>query len=324
MTPEPDSDSGADFTHPGLTEDQLAMVAKLPEKIRRQLPWLMTNWPGRVGLRMVAGFQRIQIFDRAMTIAAQLFTSVFPIIIMGAAIFGGRVTKDAADAVELPGDTSAVLDEVVSTSGEIGTFGVIGVLVVLVSATSLSRALTRAYDAIWQHGRTKTKMFEAWRWLAAVFVLALAAVVARFLGAALEGVPPRDFWSTSVAAAVNVGIGVFVPWLLMAGRVPIRRLLPGAALYGLAIFAMRPFWMLYLPTALENSNARYGAIGIAFVYLTHLYAIAFALLGSAVIGYVIAIDEGYIGQFVRGETLVRAADLPPPTDRGPAPEPPEV
>ncbi len=100
---------------------------------------------------------------------------------------------------------------------------------------------------------------------------------------------------------MNVGIGVFVPWLLMAGRVPIRRLLPGALIYGVAIFVMRPFWVLYLPTALENSNERYGAIGIAFVYLTYLYVIAFALLGSAVIGYVVAIDEAFLGQLVRGE-----------------------
>ncbi len=161
-------------------------MAKLPERIRRQIPWLMSNWPGRVGLRIVAGFQRIQIFDRAMTIAAQLFTSVFPIIIMGAALFGGKAAKDAADVIELPGDTSRVLDEVVTSSGGIGTFGIVGVLVVLVSATSLSRALTGVYHAIWQHGRTKTKVFEAWRWLAAVFVLALAAVVARFLGRLLS------------------------------------------------------------------------------------------------------------------------------------------
>jgi membrane protein len=320
MTPEPSDD----LSQYGLTEDQLAIIAKLPERLRRPLPWLMSNWPGRVVLRMVAGFQRIQIFDRSMTIAAQLFTSVFPIIIMGAALFGATATKDAADAIELPGDTSAVLDEVVTSSGGIGTFGIIGVLVVLVSATSLSRALTRAYDAIWQHGRTKTKVFEAWRWIAAVMVLALAAVVARFLGVALEQVPPRDFWSTSISAGINIGIGAFIPWLLMAGRVPLRRLMPGALLYGVAIFAMRPFWVIYLPTALENSNERYGAIGIAFVYLTYLYAIAFALLGCAVIGYVIATDEGSLGKLVRGDSAGAVTAGLPSADARQAPQPPEV
>ncbi len=308
-----------DLSQYGLTEEQLALVAKLPESVRRPLPWLMSNWPGRVVLRMIAGFQRIQIFDRSMTLAAQLFTSVFPIIIMGATIFGGRAAAGAAHGMELPGDTSDVLDEVVSTSGGIGTFGLIGVIVVLISATSLSRALTRAFDAIWQHGRTKNRIFDAWRWLAAVCVLALAIVAARTLVTAIEDVPPRDFWSTTLSFSINVGIASFIPWLLMRGRVHFRYLLPGALLYAVAMLLMRPFWELYLPAALEASAERYGAIGIAFVYLTYLYAVAFALLGAAVIGYVIATDEGGFGQYVRGKGAppVQHTTMGAPEDEAP-------
>jgi membrane protein len=257
-----------DLSGYGLTEEQLALIAKLPTRVRESLPWMMSNWPGRVVLRLVAGFQRIQIFDRAMTLSAQLFTSVFPIIIMGAAIFGAGAAKDAGHAIELPGDTSDALDDVVA-SGGFGTFGVIGVLVVLISATSLSRALTRAYDAIWQHGKTKTSLFDAWRWVAAVFVLALAVVAARLVVTALEPIPPRDFWSTGLSFAINVGIASFVPWLLMTGRVSLRMLLPGALLYAVAMLISRPFWVLYLPSAMESSSERYGAIGVAFVYLTY-------------------------------------------------------
>lgn len=312
-------ETGADdLSQYGLTEDQLALIAKLPESIRRPLPWLMSNWPGRVVLRMIAGFQRIQIFDRAMTLAAQLFTSVFPIIIMGTALFGAGATVDAGHAIELPGDTSEVLDDVVS-SGSFGTFGIIGVLVVLVSATSLSRALTRAYDAIWQHGKTKNRIFDAWRWLAAVFVLALAIVAARTLVTAVEDVPPRDFWSSTLSFGINTGIGSFIPWLLMRGRVHFRTLLPGALLYAVAMLVMRPFWALYLPNALQASSERYGAIGIAFVYLTYLYAVAFALLGAAVIGYVIATDEGGFGKYVRGKGAppVEHTTLGAPEDEAP-------
>ena len=315
VTEEP---SGDDLSQYGLTEEQLALIAKLPASVRRPLPWLMAHWPGRVALRCVAGFQRIQIFDRAMTIAAQLFTSVFPIIIMGTAIFGAAATTDAGHAIELPGDTSNVLDDVVS-SGGIGAFGIIGVLVVLVSATSLSRALTRAYDAIWQHGRTKNRIFDAWRWLAAVGVLALAIVAARTLVKAVEDVPPRDFWSLTLSFGINVGIGAFIPWLLMRGRVQFRYLLPGALLFAAAMLLMRPFWVLYLPAALEASAERYGAIGIAFVYLTYLYAVAFALLGAAVIGYVIATDEGSFGKYVRGKGAppVQHTTLGAPEDEAP-------
>lgn len=302
MAPEPSDEEPSDeeLSSYGLTEEQLAMIAKLPAFLRRPLPWLMSHWPGRVALRIASGLQRIQIFDRAMTIAAQLFTSVFPILIMGASIFGGRATGDAAaDSIELPAETADVLDDVVAAGG-IGTFGIVGILVVLVSATSLSRALTRAYDAVWQHGKTKTKVFEVWRWLAAVFVLALAFLAARVVVQYTEPIPPRNLWSTAVSFCINLGIAAFIPWLLMAARVPARWLMSGAWLFAVVMLMAQPISAAYLPIALESSAEKYGSIGVAFTYLTYLYMLSFALLGCAVIGYVITTDEGGFGRFVRG------------------------
>ncbi len=298
MAPEPYEES--ELLAYGLTPEQVAAVAKLPEWLRNWLRWAMERWLGRVGLRIAASLQRIQIFDRSMTIAAQLFTSVFPIIIMGAAIFGADATSDvAADAIKLPGETAEVMEDVVS-SGGIGTFGLIGILVVLVSATSLSRALTRAYDAVWQHGRTRTKATQAWRWLAAVFVLAVAVVLTRTLVAYLEPIPPHDFWSTAGYLAVQVAIASFIPWLLMAGRVQLRWLLPGAVLYAVVMVIAQPISAHFLPLALETSASRYGSIGVAFTYLTWLYIVSWVMLGCAVLGQVITTDEGSLGRFLRG------------------------
>ena len=291
------------------------MVAKLPA------------WPagssvvhaalaGRVALRIAAGLQRIQIFDRSMTIAAQLFTSVFPIIIMSAAFFGADATGNAAaDAVSLPGETSEVLDDVVS-SGGVGTFGVIGVLVVLVSATSLSRALTRAYDAVWQHGRTQTKVFEAWRWLAAVFVLALAVVGQRTLLQFLEPLPPRDFWRMVGYFGLQLAIGAFIPWLLMAGRIPVRWLLPGALLFAVVMSVAQPIsarrtcpspWRR-APRGTDRSASR-SPTSPGCTWCRS------ALLACSVLGQVMVTDEGAFGRFLRGKRTRQDTPVPVPMTR---------
>ena len=45
-------------------------------------PRLMQLWPGRTVLRSLQAFTRVELFDRSMTVAAQLFTSIFPILIL--------------------------------------------------------------------------------------------------------------------------------------------------------------------------------------------------------------------------------------------------
>ena len=151
----------AELVEFGMAEEQLAVLDRLSPRVMSVLVWLMDRWPGRVALRVATGLRRIQVFDRAMTIAAQLFTSVFPIIIMGAAIFGADQVSSAVSSIgSLPQDTQDLLDEV-TTGGDTATFGVLGILVVLVSATSLSRAMIRAYDAVWMNGRTRTRLTQA-------------------------------------------------------------------------------------------------------------------------------------------------------------------
>ena len=43
---------------------------------------MRSHWLGRIALGSVAGFGRLDLFDRAMSLAAQLFSSVLPILIM--------------------------------------------------------------------------------------------------------------------------------------------------------------------------------------------------------------------------------------------------
>ncbi|MFJ9387403.1 YhjD/YihY/BrkB family envelope integrity protein [Nocardioides sp. NPDC101246] len=274
-----------------------AALRRLPAGLQRRLGWLLDTLLGRLFLRAVAGLGRIEVFDRSMTIAAQFFTSVLPVLILLAAL--GSNSDRFADAIEMPEQSRQVIEGAVDSSG--AAFGIVGAVFVLVSATSLSRALARAFAAIWGVPRPPTRLSSAWRWLAVVLVFALSLVLVRAAGGPLDALPPRELWPRVASFAWDVAVAVFIPWALLAGAVRARMLMPGALLFALLMITVRPATQAWLPGALEASADRYGSIGVAFTYLTWLYVAAFCFLTTALVGQVVATDPGMVGRRVRGD-----------------------
>jgi membrane protein len=273
-----------------------ATLGRLPTGLQQRLGWLLDRRPGRMLLRAAAGLGRIEVFDRSMTIAAQFFTSVLPVLILIAAL--GSNSDTFANAIDMPEQSRQVLEGAVDSGG--AAFGIVGAVFVLVSATSLSRALTRAFAAIWELPRPPTRLSSAWRWLAVVLVLALSLVIVRTAGEPLGALPPRALWPRVVSFAWDVAVAVFVPWALLAGAVRARMLMPGALLFALLMITVRPATQAWLPGALEASADRYGSIGVAFTYLTWLYVASFCFLTTALVGQVVATDPEMLGRRVRG------------------------
>lgn len=282
------------------TADVEQILARVPPRLRPAAVWVMGSWLGRTLLRIAARFVRLEMFDRSMTVAAQIFTSVFPVLIMAAVWLGRGYSDELAEAVGMPDETRNVLQDALSTTGG-SAFGIIGTLVVLISATSLSRVLTRAFAAIWELPRPRAGLSQFWRWLGAVITLALSMVVIRWLLRLTEALPPENLWRFVVPFGLDTALAVLVPWILLSGRIPVRRLLPGGVVFALFMLAVRPASQAFLPHALEGSADRYGTIGVAFTYIAWLYVLSFCFLGAALIGQVIATDEGWLGRWIRGE-----------------------
>ena len=60
-------------------------------------------------------------------------------------------------------------------------------------------------------------------------------------------------WTTIATACADVAITLFIPAVLLAGAVPLRRLLPWALLFGGVMLVVRPASAVYLPHALDAS-----------------------------------------------------------------------
>ena len=276
-------------------------MARLPPRLRGVADRLMRRWPGRFVVRTAASVVRIELFDRSMAIAAQVFTSVFPILIL----LGSWVPvddDDVAATLGIPDETRSVLDDAIGAdTASATTFGIVGTLIVLISATSLSRALIRAYAVIWNLPRPKSNLRSAWRWAAAVVALAISLVAARLLVQAASHLPPPDAWEVVVAIAADVAMALFLPWVLLAGSIPVRLLLPAALLYAVAMVPIRTTSRFWVPVALESSADKYGTIGVAFTYLAWLYVIAFCFLAANLIGQVLATDDSALGRWIRSD-----------------------
>ena len=295
-----------------------AALRRLPPSVQRLVAWMLTHWPGRMGIRTAISCVRVGLFDRSMTIAAQFFTSVLPILILVASWRQARDTGRLADVLGLPEESRAVLEDAVQGANT-AAFGIVGTLMVLVSATSLSRALTRAFVTAWELRTPKTTLGSAWRWLAVVVGLALGLVAVRALSELAAGLPPGAVWQVVVSVVCDIALALFVPWVLLSGTLKLRLLLPGALLYALVMTVFRPASAAWLPRALDASAERYGSLGVSFTYLAWLYVWAFILLLTAIVGQVAATDKGGIGRWIRGDTPPTADPGATPTAATPTP-----
>jgi membrane protein len=276
-----------------------AALSRLPPGLQRLMTQLSSMWLGRIVVESVGKFLRLEMFDRSMTIAAQFFTAVFPILILFTTWASNRESNWLADALSVPEETRSVLEDALQGAGG-ASFGVLGTLIVLASATSLSRALTRAFATIWAIPRPRSNLGSLWRWLSVVLVLTLSIVLARAATKPLDAVPPEGLLPIVASFAADSAVALFVPWVLLSGAVHPRLLVPGALLFGLLMLAVRPATAAWLPHALEVSADRYGAIGVAFTYLACLYAASLCFLATTLIGKVIATDPGELGQRIQG------------------------
>jgi membrane protein len=283
-------------------------LAALPGWLRPRAGLVLASWFGRLLLRCVSGFLQVQIFDRSMGLAAQAFTSIFPLLITFAALIGTQHSTEIADALDLPESSRRLLTDALDETG-FGTFGVLSVLIVLVSATGLARAMVRAYATVWNVGKVRSGPAAAVRWLVVVILLSAFVIVSRAIGKLADDSPFPLLTDTTTLFLADVAITLAVPWLLLGRAVPVRRLLPGALAFGLIMLAVRPAGHLYLPRALRSSSAHYGTIGLAFTYIGWLYVISFCLLAATVIGQVLAADPSLLGRVTRGEAGLRTLSV---------------
>ncbi|MDS1116336.1 YhjD/YihY/BrkB family envelope integrity protein [Gordonia westfalica] len=258
-----------------------------------------------LSLRILTDIARGDVTDRAMTLAAQAFTSILPIVILLLTLPGTDVVDDALTGLGIPVNR---LDHTsVDDPQSFATFGVIGALMTIAGATSLSRALGRMYVSIW--GVTKLPWRAFWRWVVVLFLIP-AAVTAQGLSTGLQA---ESLFGIHLGGSGLLGIvliflvtvviwsAVFtaIPRLLVSAQVPLRLLVLNGVGTGLLITVLLVGSRIALP-ALASSTIRYfGTLGIVFVAISWLFVFAAILVVTAIVVHCVATDAGRVGTWVR-------------------------
>jgi membrane protein len=280
------------------------LLSRLPAPARNLVARLADTWPGRIVDQGARALIQIEIFDRSMTLAAQAFTSVFPLLILVATLrprqTHNQLGSALADSLGLNAQARQSLEAALPAAGNAAsTFGVIGALVVLISATSFSRALVRIYVRIWDAPRPSA-LRGFWRLIAVLLGVVMLLVLLTLVRRVLSGVPFSGVAEAVVSFVLGCLVWTWTPWLLLARQVPMRMLVPGGVLMAVCMIVLSVAGGIYLPIALSSATRQYGALGVSFTYVTWLFVIMIALVGSTALGAVIARDAGPFGRFLGG------------------------
>nr|WP_237421973.1 YhjD/YihY/BrkB family envelope integrity protein [Gordonia sp. SID5947] len=261
-------------------------------------------------LRIIRDLAVNDLTDRAMTLAAQAFTSVLPIVILLTALPNHTYLTKALDGLGVdPGRVDPGRVDIASTSTpqSLTAFGILGALMTIGGATSLSRALGRMYVSVWEVN--KLPISGWWRWVVVIFAIPLG-VVAQGLAASLHGISFTDVTIDGYGAlGVTLEIvATFLIWsimwatlprLLVSSQVPMRLLALNGAVTGIFVTVLMVGSRLALPTIMGETTNHYGTLGMVFVAISWLFFFAGIVVVCAVVIHSLVSDEGTVGTWMR-------------------------
>jgi membrane protein len=242
----------------------------------------------RMPLRALHRFVAVNGKNRMVILASQAFTAVFPLLLVIASSVANsagnnRLATSLIRRFRLEGQAATALETLFSRPPDAaGGFGVVSIVLLVFSVLSLARTLQDTFEAAWgvpARGLRGTLYGISG---AALFVLEIAAVT--LVASLLRGTPGGVVTAWLARVAESVLIWLLLQYVLLSGRVPWRRLVPGAVLAGAGQVVITACSAIYMPKLIAANSARYGVIGVALALITWLLVIAVAIVAGAVAG----------------------------------------
>ncbi|MEU9009116.1 YhjD/YihY/BrkB family envelope integrity protein [Streptomyces sp. NPDC048479] len=269
--------------------------------------WLHTQAESRFPVisHLAARMVSVNIFDSATRLAAQCFLTAVPLLFVVASFAPEAVRNQLISSVRavfgLAGAANDQLNHVYQSSTDTlrEATGVVGGLMLLLSATAVSRAMQRLCKRAWEVPRAGTRI-AAWRWLVWIgiwlAVLIVQAPLRDGFGAGLWlGIP--------VTVVTQTALWWWTQHLLLGGLIRWPPLLPGAVITAVAVTLLSIGARFYMPRALNRALSEYGSVGSVFVLLSWLIVVCAAIAVGICAGAVVA-QEPF---------LARRLGSPPPT-----------
>lgn len=260
---------------------QLGDWARSAQELPRRMP---------VVRRMLGRLISVHWMEASARLAAQTFLAALPLLIVLAA-FGPKAVKNVlTDSVQALLGQDAPVGDIKKTFGAQGVtkdaYGAVGIVVVLISATAVSRALQSVCERCWDMPKAGARM-AAWRWLAWLL---------GWLAAMLFQAPLRHGFGggTWLGVLLSLVTAVLLWWwtqhLLLGARIGWMPLLPGAVLAGVGMVTFVYVSGLFMPATMRRSIAQFGSLGYVFTLLSWLIGGCCVIVAGVALGQVTAVS----------------------------------
>ncbi len=249
----------------------------------------------------VQHFLRERVPEAAATIAYYTIFSLFPVLLILAAIGGSlverlHVEQEILDIITnaFPIQRDLIRSNVERLVSGRGAGGVIGVIVLLWAATGAFDAMVRNINRAWSESTRRGMLKNRLTALAvvgglvmllAIFLLAQAAI-----GVITEEASPAATGFVQVLEAIPSNLiffgAVFIILLALYRYVPSkhvrwREAAAGAVVGAFAFILATGIFSWYLSSGLASYNVVYGSLGALIAFLTWVFIIALITLGGA-------------------------------------------
>ena len=154
------------------------------------------------------------------------------------------------------------------------------------------------YVRVWDVPRPGLR--SAWRWVTTVLAISLTVLLVSLTDRVVDGLPLGGVLDVGVASLLWAVVWTVVPGALMAHQVPYRSLWATGVATAAGIALVSVGGAVYLPIALASGARQFGAIGVSIAYIGWLFVLGFVVVVAAVVGHAAALDEGRLGEAVRG------------------------
>lgn len=222
----------------------------------------------------------MDFLNQALLLAATLLLCAIPFFLVLNALAGRSLIPVMTHRMGLTrqasNDVGDLFASTAATSSSItGASYVLFVLGGLAAASTIQQLYLRIFDLPAQK-RDRLRVL-AWLGLVVGCLFLFPAV-----GPGLRGVAPVLFWM--VYAVLITGFWWFSMWLLLAGRIPWRNLMPSAVATGVCWSGMSLVFSVVFSGMVVSNNQKYGAIGVVFAFMSFFIAIGVVLILGPMIG----------------------------------------
>ncbi|MFJ5228621.1 ribonuclease BN [Kitasatospora sp. NPDC088391] len=235
----------------------------------------------------------IELLQRSFAFAALFFVTLVPLLIVIAAALpagGAGIAEWITTALGLDGRGGEAVRGLFASRGQVlSTTTAFGLAALAVFGISLMSAVQSGYERIWRLERGP--WHSVWRQTLALAALVGYIVLAAWIGSPWRGTPLQPALGITVD---SVG-GILLFWglqrLLLAGRVPGRRLFPGAVATMAALVGLRVFSRLVFAPLLVSNAVSYGTVGTVLVVQSWLVGVGYTVYAGPLLGRALTDDE---------------------------------